>query len=187
MSVGARAGVRVRSRAARILTAALACSLIASASGCSKTATSPAAEPLQITPGAYTLGVGSLTLNSPCAAPGSSNISFHTRVTITHEGANWFARSTTGADGDVEIAFHEAPFFVAGTMHGSGIDQTNDSSSRKQFIAFADGAIQLGTAPPPSQHLDYVVGGTNAVATMTVIDAQNVTVTCLMQFTWSIK
>lgn len=169
-----------------MLAAAFSCSLICSV-GCSKNPNAPVADPLQITPGAYTLSIGSLSLDSPCAPYYGANISFHTPVTITHEGATWYARSTTSADGNIEIAFREGWPYITGTVHGSGVDQNNKTSSRKQFLAFADGAIQSGVAPSPDLHLDFVVGGQKAVVTMTVIDAQSVTTTCLTEVLWDIK
>ena len=174
------------SRAVRLGVAGLMSLLTTGCAGAGRTSpTAPSASSqVSISPGAY-LFVASVSATS--LLPGSSatvvgcsgsgtvvGVSTSSFVTLSQEGSTWVARSTTPADGDVEIRFGEsAPIVgqvqVAGTARGTVVDrraaQTHGSVSLRLSGATAAGAVLNGgfyTWPGPlllrQRHRDIYCG-----------------------------
>jgi hypothetical protein len=141
---------------------------------------------LQLPTGSYTLFLSSSAAS--CTAQGPINPSFQlpTRVTLTHEVAEWVARSSTSADGDIELRFHDTggsviigTTTVSGAIHGSGA-ASNDPPSVRRTITFggaagATAAQMQGNTTTPISPVG-VLGGVSGVVTL--VDSVSGVVSC---------
>jgi hypothetical protein len=130
--------IRVLQSAARLfLVLGLAVALTGCGAGANGSPTSPGAAPV-LHPGAYTLSItsaiGSFEPDAPCAARAGDrgNRDLGTRITITRESDGWLGRSSSAADGSLELRLREVGANqtgevwpgvpVAGTVRGFALD-----------------------------------------------------------------
>ena len=158
---------------------------------------------LQLPLGAYTFMASATASQSPpCTTTGSMAPAFRlfARVTLAHEGQEWVARSSTIADGNIELRFHDTgggtsfggsvvTVAVSGTIRGTGTSRHNDTLSIKQFISFT------GTGGVPTAQLEGTTGTpispTIVFGTVTgsviVTDSLGGVATCSTLHEWSIQ
>lgn len=140
----ARAGECYRSVAMSSLRAALVIGLLSAACGANPplAPASTAIDNLSLTPGDYPFFATSLNPPASCGQP-AFDVSMTSRVTLKREGVDWVARSTSAADGDLELRFHDTGGLIlagyvtiAGTLGGTAQHMNNAISSTKLAATF---------------------------------------------------
>jgi hypothetical protein len=157
---------------------------------CGSAPASPSPETLfnlSLTPGDYFFGTAVLSPPPNCGPNfDSQDVSISSRVTLSREGADWVARSTTAADGTLEFKFRGAsgPIIdsaspVGGTVRGTAQHQDNSSSSIKRSVTIpisGDSATVTGWANDTSDVC--TVCGTSSFTITFQRTANGNTVTC---------
>jgi hypothetical protein len=175
---------------ALVLTAALAACGSPSAPGGS----SGAQDRITIATGAWDFFLSQNPAPSQCGIPnGLAGAVISSHVTLTHEGTTWIARSTTAADGDLEIRFSDTggPTFgfsvpIEGTLKGTAIRPRTSFNDGVTFfvnpgptsvIAVSGGNVLSSSLIP--------LTGNSLTGSMTITGDQG-TRTCTVTGTWSL-
>ena len=173
---------------AATLAVAAACSSPSTPSG-----SSGAVDRLTITPGPYDFFLSQNPAPSQCGVNSIAGAVVSSHVTLSHEGTTWIARSTTTADGDLEIRFSDTgdPTFnpvvpISGTLKGTAIMPSRPFSDGVSFFVnpgpstvtpVSGGNFSTSTLVPLS--------GNSLTGTMTITGAQG-TRTCTVTGQWSL-
>jgi hypothetical protein len=130
-------------------------------------------------------------------------VSLTTNVTLSQDGSDWVARSTTPDNGNIDLRFHETggqevggsgvvgSVYVSGTLTGTGIPNSDNSRGTRfwQTVSFA------GVGNDPHAQVQGMTGTSispvivfgKATGLITMVDAQGQTVSCSALTEWSIQ
>lgn len=177
----------------RCALAAAFASAAACASPSAPAGSSDAVDRLTITPGPYDFFLSQNPAPSQCGVNSIAGAVISAHVTLAHEGANWIARSTTTADGDLEIRFSDtgAATFnpivpISGTLKGTAIrPRTPLDDGVSFFVNPGPSSVTAVSGANFSTSTLIPISGNSLTGTMTITGAQG-SRTCTVTGPWSL-